>query len=169
VKFHRRAPGTPRQVAVFPGSFNPPTAAHVALAKRATEEVDEVIFVLPETFPHKDFSGVGFEGRLNMLLGVAQHEQWSVASTQGGLFIDMARELQPHYADATCISFAAAMQRSGLLVGIMAIRGRWSACLKLSNSWWRRAMDTMNLPWSMRARLRGSSWSVIMPRCRPLK
>ncbi len=100
MKFHRRATGTPSRVAVFPGSFNPPTVAHLALAEKATDLVDEVIFVLPEVFPHKDFSGVGFDARLGLLLTVARQPRWSVASTRGGLFIDMARELRPHYAEA---------------------------------------------------------------------
>ena len=100
MKFHRRAGGTPHQVAVFPGSFNPPTVAHLALAHQAAQLVDEVIFVLPEVFPHKDFAGVGFDDRLGMLLKVAHQSHFTVASTQGGLFIDMARELRPHYADA---------------------------------------------------------------------
>ena len=100
MKFHRRASGTPHRVAVFPGSFNPPTVAHLALAEKTAQLVDEVIFVLPEVFPHKDFSGVGFDDRLGLLLKVAHHSHFTVASTQGGLFIDMARELRPHYADA---------------------------------------------------------------------
>lgn len=104
MKFHRRASGTPHRVAVFPGSFNPPTVAHLALADKAAQLVDEVIFVLPEVFPHKDFSGVGFDDRLGLLLKVTNGRHFTshftVASTQGGLFIDMARELRPHYADA---------------------------------------------------------------------
>ena len=116
VKFHRRAPGTPRHLAVFPGSFNPPTQAHVALAQRAIEEMDEVVFVLPEVFPHKDFSGVGFEARLELLLGVARHDRWSVASTAGGLFIDMARELQPHY-DGAKLHFLCGRDAAERIVG----------------------------------------------------
>jgi nicotinate-nucleotide adenylyltransferase len=100
VKFHRRAPGTPSRVAVFPGSFNPPTVAHLALAEAALTLTDEVVFVLPETFPHKDYSGVDFNGRLDLLLGVTQQPRYSVASTAGGLFIDMARDLRPHYGNA---------------------------------------------------------------------
>lgn len=108
MKFYRRASGGPsrvaHQVAVFPGSFNPPTVAHLALAEKAAQLVDEVIFVLPEVFPHKDFAGVGFDDRLALLLKVAARghftSRFTVASTQGGLFIDMARELRPHYADA---------------------------------------------------------------------
>ncbi len=100
MKFHRRACGTPKRVAVFPGSFNPPTVAHLALAESALAHAEEVVFVLPESFPHKDFSGVGFEGRLSLLLQAADHPRYSVASTAGGLFVDVAQELQPHYPGA---------------------------------------------------------------------
>ncbi len=97
MKFHRRARGTPHRIAVFPGSFNPPTVAHLALADAALALTDEVVFVLPETFPHKTYNGVGFDGRLDLLLGATDKPHFTVASTLGGLFIDMARELRPHY------------------------------------------------------------------------
>lgn len=105
MKFYRRATGNPHRIAVFPGSFNPPTVAHLALAEAALGLTDEIIFVLPETFPHKDFSGVGFDGRLDLLLGAAADPRYSVASTGGGLFIDMARELRPHYGSSTEFHF----------------------------------------------------------------
>lgn len=100
MKFHRRAAGWPSQVAVFPGSFNPPTVAHLALAEAALGQASEVVFVLPEVFPHKDFSGVGFAERLDLLLAAAEHPRFTVATSQGGLFLDIARELKPHYSDA---------------------------------------------------------------------
>ena len=101
MKFHRRAPGTPSRIAVFPGSFNPPTVAHLAVAEAALTQVDEVLFVLPKVFPHKDFSGVGFDGRLQLLLRATNQPGFSVASTNGGLFHDIARELRPHCAEAS--------------------------------------------------------------------
>ena len=101
MKFHRRAAGSPSRVAVFPGSFNPPTVAHLALAEAALAQAGEVVFVLPEAFPHKDFAGVGFEGRLELLVRAAEHPRFTVATTQGGLFLDMARELRPFYAEAS--------------------------------------------------------------------
>jgi nicotinic acid mononucleotide adenylyltransferase len=78
--------------------------------------MDEVVFVLPEAFPHKDFSGVGFAARLELLLGVVRHDRWSVASTQGGLFIDMARELQPHY-DGAKLHFLCGRDAAERIVG----------------------------------------------------
>ncbi len=101
LKFYREARGPARRVAVFPGSFNPPTCAHLALAERAAEVMDEVIFVLPEAFPHKSFEGVGFAERLELLLKAAQHPRFTVASTPRGLFIEIARALRPHRAEAS--------------------------------------------------------------------
>lgn len=97
MKFYRRASRRPARVAVFPGSYNPPTVAHLALAEAALAHADEVLFVLPAAFPHKDFSGVSFDGRLALLLAATDHPRYSVASTSGGLFLDIAEELRPHY------------------------------------------------------------------------
>ena len=67
MEFFRRAPEFPNRLAVFPGSFNPVTVAHVALARAALNNVDEVVFVLPRVFPHKHYSGATFEQRLDLL------------------------------------------------------------------------------------------------------
>ena len=80
---------------ILPGTFNPPTLAHLALAEAALNTVDRVIFVLPETLPHKDYSGVPFETRFEMLKRATSHNSnFDVASTRGGLLIEIARELR---------------------------------------------------------------------------
>ena len=55
IEFFRRAEGRPRRLGILPGTFNPPTRAHVALAEAALGEVDEALFVLPRSFPHKEY------------------------------------------------------------------------------------------------------------------
>src|SRR5450432_4836233 len=60
------------RIGVLPGTFNPPTRAHLALAEAALEHVDRVIFVLPRVLPHKDLSGVSFEERLALIQAVAR-------------------------------------------------------------------------------------------------
>jgi len=100
VKFHRRSTSPASRVAIFPGSFNPPTVAHLALAHAALAHADEVVFILPQAFPHKDFSGVDFAGRLELLLAAADHPRFTIATTAGGLFLDIAHELRPHYSEA---------------------------------------------------------------------
>lgn len=72
------------------GTYNPPTCAHLALAREAATRADEVLLVLPETLPHKQFDGVGLAQRLRLLHTLSAHEGLSVGSTQGGLYLEMA-------------------------------------------------------------------------------
>jgi len=78
----------------------------MALAKAALEVADEVLFVLPAEFPHKRYGRVGFEDRLRMVLAAAAVEpRYSVASTEGGLFIEIAREARSEYGPDVALSF----------------------------------------------------------------
>lgn len=98
MEFFLRAAGDPRALGVFPGAFNPPTRAHVALARAALETVDEIVFVLPREFPHKAFEGARFEDRVRMLeAALADEPRFSIATTRGGLFLDIARECREAY------------------------------------------------------------------------
>lgn len=99
MQFYRRASIAPKRVGILPGSFNPITTAHVALAGAALSEVDEVVFVLPRVFPHKDYSGASFEDRIAMLRASADHPSFSVATSDGGLYIDIVRECRDTYGD----------------------------------------------------------------------
>jgi len=45
--FFYRASGRPSRLAVFPGTFNPMTVAHQAMAHAALAQADEVVLVLP--------------------------------------------------------------------------------------------------------------------------
>ncbi|MBI1357810.1 MAG: hypothetical protein GC160_26030 [Acidobacteria bacterium] len=84
------------RLGVLPSAFNPPTTAHVALAEAARQAagLDQVAFTLPERFPHKQFEGASFEQRARMLTALtAGHAGWATAATEGGLFLEMAREL----------------------------------------------------------------------------
>src|SRR5437868_6057057 len=100
IEFVRRATGTPRRLGILPGTFNPPTRAHIALARAAEPYVDEVLFVLPREFPHKQYEGASFSERIEMLRLAAAEPQFSIASTGGGMFIEIARECRPAYGDA---------------------------------------------------------------------
>jgi nicotinate (nicotinamide) nucleotide adenylyltransferase len=98
MEFFRRAAGQARRLGVFPGSFHPPTRAHLALARAALNVVDELLFVLPRRFPHKGWEGVGFEDRVRMLEAAAGDEpRFSVAASENGLFIEIARECREAY------------------------------------------------------------------------
>lgn len=103
----RRAAGVPERVAVFSGSFNPPTVAHLALAQAALRVADEVLFVLPKVFPHaKTYDGAGMEDRLRMVEAVtAREEAFSVGVSDGGLFADIAAECRQVYPPRVRMSF----------------------------------------------------------------
>ncbi len=96
--FFRRAAARPRRLAALPGAFNPPTRAHLALARAALASVDEVVFVLPRAFPHKAYAGASFEDRVRMLAAaVADEPRFSIASCDEGLFIEIARQCRQAY------------------------------------------------------------------------
>ena len=91
----------PLRLGLLPGSFNPPTRAHVAMAEAALEVVDEVLFVLPDAFPHKVWEGATPEQRLEMLrLITRSRPRLGVAATQGGMFSEIAREAREAYPEA---------------------------------------------------------------------
>lgn len=80
-------------VAVFPGAWNPPTLAHMAMAEAALEHAPEVVLVMARAMPHKDYDGPPFEQRAEWLRAIcATRRGFSAAVTSGGLFIEMARE-----------------------------------------------------------------------------
>ena len=88
MEFFRRATGRPHRLGVFPGTFNPITVAHLARAEAALTLVDEVVFVLPRQFPHKDYSGATFAERVELLSSAPDPERpFSIATCPGGLFL----------------------------------------------------------------------------------
>ena len=98
MEFFRRADPRPARLGILPGTFNPPTRAHLELAEAALRFVDEALIVMPRRLPHKDYEGVGFEGRLRMLECLtAGRPRYSLAATGRGLFIDIARECRSAY------------------------------------------------------------------------
>jgi len=90
--FQYRVPAAiPSRLALFPGAWNPPTVAHLAIARAALDYVSEVVWLLPRAFPHKAFEGVDFAQRLDMLVAIARWELgFSVAVADGGLYVEMA-------------------------------------------------------------------------------
>jgi nicotinate (nicotinamide) nucleotide adenylyltransferase len=104
--FFRRAAGRPARLGVFPGTFNPPTRAHLALAGAALGVVDEVAFVLPRRLPHKTWQGAGFEDRARMLARALEWEpRFSILASEGGLFLEIARECRSAYGPGTSLYF----------------------------------------------------------------
>jgi len=88
------------RLGILPGTFNPPTRAHLALARAALDYVDEVLFVLPRVFPHKGYQGATWEQRMEMLRRViADEPRFAAAGTGRGLFVEIARECRLTHGD----------------------------------------------------------------------
>jgi nicotinate (nicotinamide) nucleotide adenylyltransferase len=105
VRFYRRSNGRPQKLGVLAGSFNPPTIAHEELVSAARFHVDEVLCVVPSVFPHKEYLGATLEQRLEMLAAAESMAHGSIATSEKGLFIDIARECQAHYGSGTRLYF----------------------------------------------------------------
>ncbi len=60
--------------------------------------LDEALLLLPEVFPHKPYTGASFDQRLEMIrAALADEPRFSIASSEAGLFTDIARAARPHY------------------------------------------------------------------------
>jgi nicotinate-nucleotide adenylyltransferase len=109
MEFFRRAQGQPANLGILPGTFNPPTRAHFALVRAAAPHIDEALFVLPRAFPHKRYEGANFEDRVKMIETAAATllagVPYSIASTKGGLFIEIARECRQAYGAGARLLF----------------------------------------------------------------
>ena len=105
---YRTAAKDPRRLALLPGAWNPPTTAHVAMARAALQWADEVVFVIPQALPHKEFEGVSFADRARMIAQAAAREpRVSAAITESGYYFEMAAEahasvIGPHEIGLIC-------------------------------------------------------------------
>ena len=92
-EFQHRAREHGGRVAIFPGAWNPPTIAHLEIARAAQCWAGEVIWTLPRRFPHKEFRGTAFDDRREMLRSIVAAEPgFSAAISDGGLYLEMADE-----------------------------------------------------------------------------
>ena len=96
---------TPRKLGILPGSFNPPTLAHIELANAGSRVVDEVLFIVPSVLPHKEYSGASLEQRLAMLESAGFEMPHSIATTDCGLYIDIGRDCREYYDSRATLSF----------------------------------------------------------------
>ena len=80
--------------------------AHLALAEQALAFAPEVVLALPAAMPHKSFDHVGPMERLRLMMAACEpYPHFSVAETEGGLFIEMARECRQHLGPQVEIQF----------------------------------------------------------------
>jgi nicotinate-nucleotide adenylyltransferase len=111
------AEGTAR-IAILPGSFHPPTVAHLGLGSLALTYADAVLFTLPRAFPHKSYEAVPLEERLRLLhLCLRGEPRFYAAVTAGGLFIDMAREARQEIPAAREILLVCGRDAAERIVG----------------------------------------------------
>jgi nicotinate-nucleotide adenylyltransferase len=104
--FIRRAPGSPSRLGILPGTFNPVTIAHLGLAAAARNVCDEVLFVLPRVFPHKEYSGASLEERVGLLdAALSAGSGFSLAVANRGLFVEIAEECRASYGSGVRLSF----------------------------------------------------------------
>jgi nicotinate-nucleotide adenylyltransferase len=100
LEFIYRGGTNPARVALFPGAWNPPTRAHLEIARAARRFTDEVVWVLPRAFPHKQFEGAGFAARRRMLeklISTSDGDGLSMAVSDGGLYAEIAAEAREFY------------------------------------------------------------------------
>lgn len=91
---------------MLPGTFNPPTRAHLELARAAFPYADEVLFVLPRVFPHKAWEGASFDERLSLLLQATSDEtRFSVGASDCGLFREIADACHKEYGSSARLLF----------------------------------------------------------------
>lgn len=118
MKFYRRANVSPRRLGILPGAFNPPTIAHLALARAALAVVDEALLVLPRGFPHKAYHGAPFGDRIELLRSACEPERaMSVAASEGGLFSEIAGECREAYGPGVRLSFICGRDAAERIVG----------------------------------------------------
>ena len=109
--------GKPQTLGVLAGSFNPPTIAHEELVYAAGFHVDEVLCVAPRVLPHKEFFGATLEQRLEMLVAARLMYRSSIATSDKGLFIDIARECREHYSADTRLYFVCGRDAAERILG----------------------------------------------------
>lgn len=120
MRFLRKSRTAPGSVGILSSAFHPPTRAHLALAQAAldTFETEEVVFVLPQRFPHKAYDAITLEERLDLVLAATAHEQrFSVAVAEAGLFLEIAREARAHYGRRARLRFLCGRDAAERIVG----------------------------------------------------
>ena len=145
------------RLGVLPGTFNPPTVAHLALARAALAEVDEVVFVLPQVFPHKHYWGASFEQRVSMLRSALHSEAaFSIASARTWTLPSRSPRSAGRITGRTYSSVfsAGAMRRNESPAGIMARVSPSQTPFAILDCWWLREAVKFHPPPGLESRIR---------------
>ena len=91
------------RVGLLPGTYNPPTMAHVALGEAAQRrfDLDQVVQIIPRSLPHKRIARPTVEHRLEWIAELARHRGgWAACACEAGLVVDMVNALRREVGDA---------------------------------------------------------------------
>ncbi len=91
--------------------------AHLALAKAASGQVDQLLCVVPRAFPHKEYFGATLEERLEMLAALEWTVPHSIAVSDQGLFLDIARECRAELGPEARLSFLCGRDAAERILG----------------------------------------------------
>ncbi len=107
------------KLGVLPGTFNPPTRAHLSLAEAALRfGLNEVVLVLPRTLPHKEFEGADLSQRMQMLRAAVEGQPGiSAAVSDGGLFSEIAAECREAYGPGVELTFVCGRDAAERVMG----------------------------------------------------
>lgn len=97
------------RIGVLAGAFNPVTRAHAELARAARPLVDEIVAVVPRSYPHKELHGATLHQRIEMISRAALADRIEIVDA--GLFIEIARFLHQPGAHLDFICGADAAER----------------------------------------------------------
>jgi len=104
-----------RRVGILPGSFNPPTIAHIELARHARElfGLDTIVFALSRiTVDKEKIEGLILEDRLLLLYLIAQDlGGTAVAVVNQGLYYEQARAFRAFLGSNARISFIVGLDK----------------------------------------------------------
>jgi nicotinic acid mononucleotide adenylyltransferase len=103
----------PARVAVLPGAFNPPTLAHLALARAARQRgFPVVLFSLGRVTIDKDERGLMLEDRVRLLVELTRKEAGlGVILQNRGLYADQAEAVHRTLPGVTDLAFVIGMDK----------------------------------------------------------
>ena len=104
-----------QRVGILPGSFNPPTIAHIELARRAKElfGLDTILFTLSRVTVDKEtIEGLILEDRLLLLSLIARDLGWArVSVVNRGLYYEETRAFRALLGNSERISFIVGLDK----------------------------------------------------------
>jgi len=106
---------SPGRIGILCGAFNPPTLAHVELARRAKEgfKLDHILFTMSRiTIDKEKVEGISLEDRMLLLSLMAKELGWaSVGAVNKGLYFEQARAFRSLLGNKARLFFVVGMDK----------------------------------------------------------